>query len=251
MTEDGLPVGQPPTTEGTPEPQVQEPAVSVSPPVAETPTWLQELDKADPKTLRTHPRIAGIIGNEIQKAIADVKERIKADEGRRAAEEAEAKLRQLAEDDPATFAQQWLTEAQRNDLKRQLEDLRGKTRHELAEKVGQAMHDLPEWKELGDSDMQKVAEACAGKSDDEVIPIFNRTVLELAADRRAKKLFEQWKEKELGKEREAVRTEEAGKLLKGSVAPDQTPPKGTPAKVNVNEMSDAEFDKYWETRFKR
>jgi hypothetical protein len=84
-----------------------------------------------------------------------------------------------------------------------------------------------------------------GKSEDEVIPLFQRLVTDMVADRRARRFHEEWKEKELAKAREAIRQEEAAKLMQNSTAPDTVKPKGRPSGVDIRGMSDEEFDEYF------
>lgn len=236
-------------TEGTQSPssapvQTAPTTASETTPVAATPDWQEVLEKLDAKELRKHPKIAGIIGAAQQQAIQAEKQRIAAEEGTRAAKEAEANLRRLAQEDPVTFAEEWLTETQKRDLQDQLDGLRGNTRHEFAEAIGRAYRDVPEWSELTEDDHAELAKALIGKSDDEVIPVFHQKALGLIAEHRARRLHAQWKEKELPKERETIRQEEAAKLLKTSEAPDTAPSKNAPARVNIDAMSDAEFREY-------
>jgi len=216
-------------------------------PVAETPTWDQLLEKADSKAVRSHPKIAGIIGSEIQRAIQAERQRTQAEEGGKAAREAEARLRKMAQDDPVTFAEQWLSDDQKQDIRRQLDEIRGKTRAEYATNTGRAFQDVPEWKDLTEADHEALAKALMGKQDDEVIPLFTRHVTELIAEKRAQKLLAQWKDKELANERKAIRDEEAAKLMKGSDAPDGARPRGTPAKFTPESMPQEDFDRYWQS----
>jgi hypothetical protein len=262
MTDETKPVAVPSTTEGgqeppaaapattsAPAPQPQEPNGAQAEPTP--PTWLTELEKVDARELRKHPKIAGIIGSEQQRAIQTERERIKVEEGERAAKAAEQRLRDLAQKDPVTFAEQWLSQAQKDDIQRQLDDLHRKTRSDLATAIGRAYQGLPEWKELSQEDQEALGRAVMGKPDDEVLPLFTTHAADLVARRRAERQFNEWKTKELAKEREAIRQEEAAKLLKGSDAPDGRAPKGEPAGVNVHTMSDAEFDAYWKKKFGR
>jgi hypothetical protein len=238
-----------PAATTAPEPSPQEPSEAQAEPTP--PTWLEELEKADSRELRKHPKIAGIIGSELQRAIQAERERIKIDEGEKAARDAEQKLRELAQSDPVTFADRWLSDAQKADVQRQLDDLHRKTRSDLATRIGAAFREIPEWKELTPEDMESLAKEVMGKSDDEALPVFSRAATKAVAKRMADKIVAEFKEKELAKEREAIRQEEAAKLLKNSDAPDGKPPKGTPSGLNINAMSDAEFDAYWKKKYGR
>ncbi len=221
-------------------------------PITGSPYDLQTLlDQADSKYLRTHPKVAGIIGSEIQRSIAAERKKIQDEEGKKAARAAEEQLQQLAESDPVSFAEHWLTDAQRKKIESQLHELRGQTREEFAASIGKGYHELPEWSTLTADDHESLARTLIGKSDDELLPTFNVHALDLLANKRAQRLVDEWKAKELAKERDAIHQEEAAKLLTNTAAPDTSRAKGTPAKVNVQSMSDKEFDDYWEKVVKK
>lgn len=247
MTDEAIPSAAPETAvapEAVEQPATEPTATPEATPAAETPSWQTELEKADAKDLRKNPKIAGIIGAEMQKAIAAERQRIQEEEGQRAAQAAEQKLRQLAQEDPVSFSEQWLSEAQKRDMQDQLEGLRGRTRHEFAQNVGKAVTTLPEWAELTEADHETLAKAVSGVAEDEVIPRFMKQATELVAKRMAQKQFDAWKAKELGKEREALRQEEAASLLHNSEAPDLTRPKGLPGNLNIGLMSNKDFDSF-------
>lgn len=220
----------------------------------ETPSWDKILEQIDSKDLRSHPRIAGIVGDELDKAIKRERQRILEEEGSKAAREAEERLRKLAESDPATFAEHWLSESQKRDIERQLSEVKTKAKNDIATTIGKAYQDLPEWKDLTQEDHEKLARSVIGKADDEVIPTFNQTALSIIAERRAQRLFTEWKDKELPNLKEAIRQEEAAKLLTKTEAPDGAAPKGPPAKVNLQQLVKeggwAAFDKWYNENVK-
>lgn len=238
---------QPVTEEAQPAETLSEPAPTAEPeptPAATTVDWLSELDKADPKTLRTHPKIAGMIGSEIQRARWEEAQRLEQQSAGKAAQEAEANMRKLASEDPVAFAEKWLGDWEQTQLRNQLDGMRGQTRSELATAIGKAYHELPEWAELSEKDHETLARALMNKSDDEVLPIFARMAHDIVAEKRAQKKITEWQSKELPKIREAVRQEEAAKLLKSTEGPATTQPKGTPAAVDVWNMTDEQFREY-------
>ncbi len=257
MADELQPVEAPETPES---PQVVEAPVETSttetPEVPETPTWQQELDKLDPKELRKHPRIAGMIGNELQLAMQRQRERMEEEARRNANDQAEQALLGFTEDNAEYLKERYpkvyehLMNLQAQRAQRETEGLRSKTRHEMAQALGRAFAEIPEWQELTEADHEDLAKKVIGKSDDEVIPIFQKEATTKVATRIAQKLHEQWKAKDLAKEREAIRQEEAAKLLKNSEAPDTRRPSGLPARTNINNMSDEEFDDYWNKRFR-
>lgn len=236
QTVDVVPEVAPPTETPTPEP----------PPAAVTPSWQEILETVDPKELRKHPRFAGTLGPEIQRAVQAREQQIKIEEQAIAARAAEENLRKLAQEDPVTFAEQWLSQTEQDNIRQQMSNIHGQAKHEIAVSIGQAYQNIPEWSDLTEADHESLASALAGKSENEVIPIFNQKALELIADKKATKLFSAWKDRELPKVREAIRQEEAAKLLTTSVAPDVTSPKNTPGMIDIHGMSDDEFNKFWQ-----
>jgi hypothetical protein len=208
---------------------------SVAPIVPPATSSLQQLlDQADAKELRSHPRIAGIIGSENQRAIQAEKQRIKVEEGVAAAKAAEAELLQLAQDDPVAFSEKWLTDKQREKIQGEISDLRDSTRRDFATAIGRAFRAIPEWGDLTPDEHTTIAKAILNQPDDEVLPLFNRTALELVAV----------------KQREAIRQEEAAKLMQNGAAPDLARPKSAPGRLNFSKMSDREFAEYWDKNHK-
>ncbi len=225
------------------EPITPKPPVEAAPPTEPAaPTWQQELEKADAKDLRRHPKVAGLIGSEIQRAIERDRLVQQEQQEARARQEAEANLRRLAQEDPATFAENWLSQDAQQQLGNQVTNIRSKTRDEMALSLSAGAKSLPEWQHVTESDMQALATALAGKKDDEVLPVFLHQLVDTVSRYRAKALHEEWKAKELEDQRKAIRNEEAAKLMKRTGAPDLALAKGPAGKVNVGNMSTKEFD---------
>jgi len=251
------------TTPTTPEPSVADPTpvetptpVSEPAPVAETPkpqpTWQEELEKADAKELRRHPKIAGIIGSDTQRAIQAYEQRKQADQQAQVRSQTEEEMLKFGEENADYLKQHYpkayehITGLQAQRAQREVQTAQQRAITAVAESLGRSLNDLPEWAERTDEDVQKLAGALQGKSAEEVIPAFNRFVVDFLGEKRASNKHAKWKEAELPKEREAIRQEEAAKLLKGSAAPDTSKPKGEP-KTGIRDMSDEAFDKYWQT----
>lgn len=226
----------------------QEPAPVATPEPPPTPSWSDLTNTIDPKDIRRQPRVAGIIGSELQRARMTWKQESDDESARAAAHAHEQSMIEMAKSDPDAFAEKYLSDFSQTYAQRQTDGIRGQTRKELASSIGKAYNDLPEWQELTDADHQALAQALMGITDDEVLPTFARHAIDLLAEHRAKKKLESWKQKELPKERDALRKEEAAKLLKSSEGPDLTPPKSQPGKIDVQAMTDEEFDKYWNSR---
>lgn len=206
--------------------------------------WQAELEKADAKELRKHPRIAGIIGSELQRARQEERQRITDETAAKEREKLQAELEQLAQTDPEEFTKRWLTRQGQQKTLSQLNQLEAKIINDTAQAIGRAVRDVPEWQEMTEAEQREFLEPLAKVPDSEIPATFNKMMAELIGDRRAKKLLAEWKSKELAKEREAVRQEEAAKLMQASDAPDTRGPKGQ-AKQDIKAMSDEDFDKYW------
>ncbi len=118
---------------------------------------------------------------------------------------------------------------------------------EMATNIGFALHEVPEWKDLTDTDHQALAERLVGKPDEEVLGIFNRYAIDTIAEKRANKKLAEWREKELAKEREALKQQLAAEMLRDSEAPDTARHKGTPERMNINGLPDDKFDDWWKS----
>lgn len=255
------------TTPATPEPNSADvtpaeptPTSVAAAPEAETPkqaTWQEELEKADAKTLRSHPKIAGMIGSERQRAIQEWQARQQTEEQARVRAQTEEEMLKFGEENADYLRQNYpkayehITGLQAQRAQREVQEAHQRAITAVAESLGRSLNDLPEWTERTDEDVQKLAAALAGKSTDEVIPAFNRFVVDYLADKRESKRRTKWQQDTLAKEREAIRQEEAAKLLKGSDAPDALKPKGAPGALDIRAMSDEEFDAYYNKRFNR
>jgi len=258
--------------ETTPEPVVtpaETPAPAATTPevTPAAPTLEEQLAKLDPKEfrrlMRQDSRLSGVLGREIHEAIEADRTRQQEEGNKRVREQTEAELLKFADDNAEYMREHYPKAYQRlEDLKSEqnkrtndalTNEIKGRTVHELATSIGQAIHDVPEWQELTPADHEAIAKELMGIPEERVIATFNRLVVSAVADRRAKRLHSEWKSKdlssELAKEREALRQEEAAKLLRGSDAPDTAKSKGQPAGgTNIKSMTDVEFDRYWDTK---
>jgi len=95
----------------------------------------------------------------------------------------------------------------------------------------------------------KLMEAVQGKADDEVLTAFAAAATNLVAERRSIQRFEEWKKKELDREREAVRKEEAAKLLAKTPGADISRGKTRPDTVDVDSMTPRQFEEHWKKHF--
>jgi hypothetical protein len=211
-------------------------------PQAETPTLEQLLEKADPEELRRHPRVAGIVGRMLAQERTTWDQQQRTEQERTARENAERELEEMAKSRPLEFADRYLTDKGKQRVQEQLATMKATTARSIVEQVGRTFG--TEFNLTGD-ELAEVTKALAGKTDDEVVPTFTKTVTRLAAEREAKKLFDQWREKELPKEREALRQEEAAKLLRKDRGPDMSRSRGG-AQIRPHLLSDEDFDKWYD-----
>ncbi len=214
------------------------------------PSWQELLDQTDAKELRRHPKVAGIIGSERQDAERKFQlhhsqksesERLERQE-KAFLDLVEGNTDYIKEHHPLVHDRYIALQQER--ASREVASIRGNTVHEIAAAIGRAMHDVPEWQQLAEQDHQAIAKELANKSDDEVLPIFNRMAIQLVS----KKMLDKWKAEELAKEREAIRKEVNAQIMREGDAPDMTRSKSASKQgiVDVNSMSQEEFNKYWE-----
>lgn len=229
------------------------------------PTWRDELAKLDPqefkKIINEYPAlsgvIGGIIGTERQRAIELYEARRSKESTEQRRVESDAELIKLLEDNEDLVKQYYpkvherLTELQQSRAEKELRDVQDKSIRQIGLAIGRALADVPEWNEVPNERKQELATLMQGRSDEEALAVFNHYAWQLVADVRAEKRVSKFRTEELEKERAAIRQEEAAKLMRSSDAPDLRKPSGSPAKVNLRDMSDTEFDHYWNTVVKK
>jgi len=216
----------------------------------ETPAWRQAIDQAAADELRSHPKVAGIVGDMVDKAIRNWErtqhERITAAQR----QQAERELEEMATNDPLGFSRRFLSDKEQDRLQRQFTTLREQTREEFARYVGAAYKEVPEWAELTPADYESLAKAVAGKPDDEVIAAYNARALELIADKRAEKRaadrHAKWKSTELETEVEARIKERQARELQRQRAPSVARPAGPGAPFDPTKLPDKEFKVWYE-----
>jgi len=227
----------PPTTEAAAE-QGEQPAEQE----IEWSVIEKALDKVPADQLRKHKRFAGILGGTLQQAQATWEQNRKNEEARVARERVEQEFIELAQNDPIAFAERFQSQHEADVARRQLENLRQETAqkymHQIGQSVGNTFNLTPE-------DVAKIGEELAGKSDDEVLPAFNMAAIKLVTAREAARMFEEWRNKELPKERDAIKQELAGNALKGQPAPSirRSVP---PGNIKPHQLPEKEFDAWYE-----
>lgn len=191
------------------------------------PDWKSLIDTADPNEVRRHPRIAGIVGQEFQRREAELRRQWESELRQRAENERYLEKKQKAIHDPIGFTNEWLADEQKRESETALQQYQREARAEIARAVGKSFIDLPEWAELTAADHEQLVRYVAGKTDDEVIPAYNSAAVHLLAEKRAHKRLADWKQKELEREREAVRKEVSSELLQQGPRPDIRPGRPT------------------------
>jgi hypothetical protein len=222
-------------------------AAGSAPVQAEGSDWAKFVETVSSEELRRHPRIAGIAGELAQRREAEIRRQIEQEQAEKAAQAERERLRRLRRDDPVAYAEEMESRDELEAAQRNLHRLRGETQQQFLKRITDGLKSLPEWGEMSQDDLAALATALVGKSDDEVLAVFTSKANDLLADKRAMKRFNEWRQKELAKEREAIRTEEAAKLLKGDARPDMMRPKGYPSKFSPADIKDdKQFDEWYE-----
>lgn len=231
----------------------KKPAEEVTPPVTPpTPEELEReaafkwLDRAAPEDILRHARVGGIFGQRLQVREQVIRQEEAAKAMETARREAELENERLANDDPAEFSRKYLTdkEKERQFQKQQqvLEALEG----EYAAGIGNAFKELAEFQNLTPEEFARLEAALAGKTARrEVLAAFTMTAADIVADRKAAKKLADYKARELPKEREAIRTEEAAKHLQTTERPDLVRGNGTSTKFDPTKLSDKEFEEFY------
>lgn len=238
-----------PPTEAAPAASTETQATAPPSGLATTMDWSTALDTLPVEEIRKHRRFSGILGSEMATQ-RQAWERTQAAEQRRlAAEENERQMLAQAQSDPVGFAEKWLQGKQGELTARELEGMRGSLRQDFARRLGESYRGLPEWADMTQDEHAKLMEAVQGKADDEVLTAFAAAATNLVAERRSIQRFEEWKKKELDREREAVRKEEAAKLLAKTPGADISRGKTRPDTVDVDSMTPRQFEEHWKKHF--
>lgn len=179
--------------------------------------WADIVEKAPPDALRKHPKVAGVLGSELQKRLAKETERL-------AKQHDEALSKARAE---------WEAEQ------------REPARSEYAKRLGAALGQTREWQEATPEERTEFAKKLLNLDDDAALPAFLSTAVEFLTEKRKAAEIAAFKQKELKAAREAIRQELAAQFMRAMPAPDIARPKGRPSGVDIRGMSDEEFDEYY------
>lgn len=130
---------------------------------------------------------------------------------RQAIEDAHAQMRTLAAEDPEGFAQKWLSADDVKTIRQREAGLRDTTRREFAKGIGDALQDLPEFKELTAEDTQRIASSVANLPEDKVVGAFVKAAVDVVSDRRSHTKAEAAYEKRLAEDKKVWEREQADK----------------------------------------
>ncbi len=212
---------------------------------AESVDWASVIEKANPEELRRHPRVAGIVGDMVQKAHDRWKREQEDAITRQKAEEAEARLQKLAEEDPVAFANQYLSKAQAEKVQRELAEVRSRTASDFAKAIGAAVAGLEEYKDLSQEDLAEIAAQLAGKAEHEVLGHYTVSMIKKLVAKGVGKSLEAEITKRLAKEKEAWRKEWEAERLTGEPAPDLAKPKPA-SKFDPAKLPPDKFNQWYE-----
>ncbi len=183
------------------------------------------LTKDDPEyadklaKLRADRTVAGVAGGiaETMRKAQDAQAQL---ERQQEAERAERqRLLDMARDEPEEFAAQFLSQQQADDMKRQLEALETKAQTHIAGQVGLVVRDLPELQEMNTNELRRMADAMSGAHGDDVLGIYVKTAIDIAADKRAASKVEADFPARLQAEIEARETANNANRLRSTAAP--------------------------------
>lgn len=251
-----------PAADATPAAPQEQPEAAQAPDAAASPAvveqdWRTALDSAPVEELRTHPRFAGIVGQMVDQAVRRAQSRQQEEMTARARAAAEAEMAKLAEADPYAFAQKYLSETQAKQAQAKLEqaqaDLAAQQASRFATAIGNALKDVPEWKEMSEAEFEALAKEVGQDNDPEVVfKKFLPKAIAKIADKRTKKDYEARFAKELkeavDKEVEARVKERLAERRQANRRPDLARPAAAETNVlaQVEQMSPKDFNAWYE-----
>ena len=217
-----------------------------------TPVWIKDVDATDAKDLRRHPKIAGIVGSELERAHQRWEaDRAQKDADQKVLDDEERRL-EKARNQPYEMAEDVAAEIEKKRSDRELNVAQSRQYNDLADQIGGALAEIPEWAELSPEEKHtELSKAMADKKlPGEVWGPFVATTAKLIAKRLAAKEIESYKAANLVAERAAMRAELTAELLNGSQEPDVARARG-PGRIDPANLSDADFKEYYERKYRR
>lgn len=191
--------------------------------------------------LKKHDVVAGIAGSIAETKLSLTREQERAAAAEAAVEAERQAMLDLARNDPDEFAAKFLTQAEAEHAKQEIESLRARERQAIGSRLGRAYRDAPEFQQepLTVSEYEALTKAVmAAKSEDEQLDAYARTMNTFTARRMAKPLAQSEYEARLAEEREAAVAQANANRLRTSAAP----PLGIAPSVGGNDEPDFRTD---------
>ena len=225
------------------------PSAAGQPPAPAAPDYASMLAQIPDDVLQSDRRLQSRIGNLGQRFAESARQQIEAEAQRRETAAAEARLLELAEQDPFSFSAKYLKDHATSQARQEVENLRQSEQEALMRAVGTAYGNLPEWRDImADPDnAQRLAQAVAGRQGADIVAAFNATALDLVAERRsAKRPIDDSEIEARVQERLAAR-------LRGETVPDMSAARIQNINMAsaISRMSDAEFDRFYKENILR
>ncbi len=185
------------------------------------------------KEARSQRWIGGIAGEVAQQQRLQEQHEAAA----KAVEAERVRLKELRTLDPLKFAEEIGERMDVEEERREKAGLREMTRREFASKIGAALQDLPEFKELTADDIKQIGTALQGVSDDDVVAVYTREAANCIAEKRAQKLYETRHKTEVAEERKAWGREQATKKVQER----RSPSLREPSQGNAQDQGEPDF----------
>lgn len=211
------------------------------------------LETASPNDILSHRRVGGILGQRTQSIREQITNEVQNQLAQKARQDAEAELARLANEDHDEFVKRYMSLKEQDKIREQQAAIAAGIEKDFSDGIGEALKAFPEFSELTPEEFNKLQQAVTstGGSRKEILAAYTRAATEVISDRKARKQIENFRSKELEKEREALRQEEAAKLLQKSARPDLAPASnpGQARGIDPTTLSDKDFDKYYRENF--
>jgi hypothetical protein len=235
------------TPEAAPKPDVAAAAATAPPDWDALDSSLAQAYEADPKTaadrLKKHRAVAGIAGSLAEQRFDRMRQESDAAAETRARQQAHEELVRMAEERPLEFADKFRTHAAAEEQRARIMGVEANAQKKILEQVGAAFHEFEEWGQITDDERGRLAAALKNVPPDKLLAAFNKTAVDIVADRRAEKRLAD----RLPKEQEAWKKQWEAERLASERSPDLRRPSGaTQRPLNMAAMSDEDFNDWYE-----
>jgi hypothetical protein len=241
-------------------PAVEQAADAPEPAAAEQPEvdWdalqsqLETAYERDPRgtmdRLKKHRAVGGLAGSIAERQLAQLKQQDDAQRQASAAQSARDELRKMAQEQPLQFADMFLSHDDAEEARNRILSVETNAQKQILTQVGEAFHEFEEWGTITDEERTRLAHALEGVAPNKLIAVFNKTALDIVADRRADKRLQD----RLPKEQEAWKKQWEAERLTAEQGPDlRRPSSTTRRRLNWAAMDDKDFNDLWRQRYGR